>query len=119
MPTAQSWSNDEMMRCLRRRIRCPRERSAWPEIPLPLCFAILLLVSACAVVREEVAPTDDGLYTTAAWHPIFAETAVDRTADEAEEFCARTDMAMSVRDMEITRTLTGVSVRRWFKCVEP
>ncbi len=119
MPTAPSWSNDEPSVSKRSRIPSPRNRSGRPGIPLPLCFAILLSLSACAVTREEVAPTDDGLYTTAAWHPILAETAVDRTADEAEEFCAQTGKAMSVRDMEITRTLSGVSVRRWFKCVEP
>ena len=104
---------------LRSRIPCPRKRSVWPRIPLPLCFAFLFVVSACAVTREEVTPTDDGLYKTAAWHAILAETAVDRTADEAEEFCAQTNKAMSVRDMEITRTISGVYVRRWFKCVEP
>lgn len=104
---------------LRSRIPSPPNRSDWPKIPLPLSLAILLLASACAVTREEVTPTDDGLYTTATWHLILAETAVDRSADEAEEFCAQSDKAMSVRDMEITRKLSGVYVRRWFKCVEP
>ena len=107
MPTAPSWSNGEMS----------AHKGSW--IPLPLSLAIVVLVSACAVTHEEVTPTNEGLYRTAAWHIILAETAVDRTADDAEAFCAQTEKAMSVRDMKINRRLSGVYVRRWFKCVEP
>ena len=84
-----------------------------------LLLGIGLMLSACAQTRGEVTPAGDGHYKADAWHLLLSEAAKDQAADEAREFCAQMDKAMSVRDMVITRELSGVYVSRWFKCVEP
>jgi hypothetical protein len=89
------------------------------EYPAAIILAVGLLVSACGTTEEEVTPTGDGLYKTVAWHPLFAQAAVDRAFDNAEAFCAQKNKINSVRKKEIIKEWYGVYVHRWFLCLGP